>query len=185
MMSFETKMAGGVCISLRPDHGTPQSERATMTERKYTRRKVPAIGSTWRAIEDTAVFEWADEQAAEPPQSPTVTTHALAADQAQKADDLADEIDLIASQMEAADRKVTAATVMAVLMERAGRPDTCVKEALKDERAVKWERGSSGDYEYLSMPALKARIARRKERGNSYAGAAKGNAMHAMHAKKV
>lgn len=72
------------------------------------------------------------------------------------------EIDDVKAGLEQRGEPVTPAKVMAMLKERAGRPDSCVSEAF--ERGVIWTRGTSGAPERLTNESLKSRLNRRKPR---------------------
>lgn len=197
-MNSEMKVAGENLhvFSSQATNAQETGKDKTVTSQQYRpRRKIPAIGAAFRqtppigaivrTIEDLSPMEWIEQESAPDQNRPTSSPVAQqpvrgrrAPSEAKRADDLAVEIELIASHLEATGARVTAASVMDELVDRAGGPDSCVTEAMG--RVVLWLRGSTGQIEKLDMTLLKRRLYyRRKERkagSEGYAKAPKGNA---------
>ncbi len=78
---------------------------------------------------------------------------------AARQDDMAIEIEDVVIEMEKAGWKVAAASVMTNLKARAGRPESCITEAISE--GVMWVRGSSNQPEKLTTANLRDRLKRR------------------------
>lgn len=78
---------------------------------------------------------------------------------AARQDDMAIEIEDVVIEMEKGGRKVSSASVMASLKARAGRPESCITEAISE--GVIWVRGSSNQPEKLTTANLRDRLKRR------------------------
>lgn len=78
---------------------------------------------------------------------------------AARQDDMAIEIGDVVSEMERGGLRVSAASVMTNLKARAGRPESCITEAISE--GVMWVRGSRNQPEKLTTANLRDRLKRR------------------------
>lgn len=132
------------------------------------------IGDTMQETAPGEVFEWVEpspEQAIPVPVPvPAVpstrgkgTATAGSRPKKQRKDDIADEIELVASQLEVSGVPVTAATVMRKLIDRVGTVGTCITEPV-GKKAVLWLRSTTGEEEKLDMRLLNQRLYNRRKK---------------------
>ncbi|MBC9070948.1 hypothetical protein IAI53_03135 [Thauera sp. CAU 1555] len=103
-----------------------------------------------------------DEEPTAPSATPTETAEPATGDSARtRHDDIQIEIDDVRAGLEQQGEPAKPAKVMALLRERAGKPDSCISEPAPD--GVIWIRGTTGKPAKLTMEALTKRIDRTRK----------------------